>query len=80
MITIYSKKGCPYCNKIKKVVELEELPHVVYELGRDYTTAQFYEKFGRGSTFPQLVLDGIHLGGCQESIKHMQRENICCRL
>tara|TARA_B100000902_G_scaffold361167_1_gene378404 strand:- start:1020 stop:1262 length:243 start_codon:yes stop_codon:yes gene_type:complete len=80
MITIYSKPGCPYCVKIKKVMELEELKHVSYELDRDFTKAEFYAKFGEGSTFPQLTLDDIHLGGCQESIKHMQREKICCQL
>ena len=46
----------------------------------DYTKEEFYEKFGEGSTFPQLILDGIHLGGCQESIKYMQEEKICCQV
>ena len=80
MITIYSKTGCPYCIKLIKVVQYEELQHVVYELDRDYTKEEFYEKFGEGSTFPQLVLDGVHLGGCQESIKYMQKEKICCQV
>ena len=80
MITIYSKTGCPFCIKLIKVVEYEELPHVVYVLDRDYTREEFYEKFGEGSTFPQLVLDGVHLGGCQESIKYMQKEKICCQV
>ena len=47
MITIYSKPGCPYCTKIKKVMELEELQHVSYELNRDFTRKQFYDKFGK---------------------------------
>tara|TARA_S200000501_G_scaffold370765_1_gene412551 strand:+ start:1986 stop:2228 length:243 start_codon:yes stop_codon:yes gene_type:complete len=80
MITIYSKTGCPYCSKLIKVVEHEELQHVVYQLDQDYTREEFYEKFGEGSTFPQLVLDGIHLGGCKESIQHMQKEKICCQI
>ena len=80
MITIYSKTGCPYCIKLIKVIEHEELNHVVYQLNEDYTREEFYEKFGEGSTFPQLVLDDIHLGGCKESIKHMQKEKICCQV
>ena len=80
MITIYSKPGCPYCVKIKKVMELEELQHVSYELDRDFTREEFYAKFGDGATFPQLMFDDLHLGGCQESIKHMQREKICCQV
>ncbi len=80
MITIYSKPGCPYCTKIKKVMELEELQHVSYELNRDFTREEFYAKFGDGATFPQLTLDDLHLGGCQESIKHLQREKLCCQV
>jgi len=80
MIIIYSKSGCPYCEKIKQVMELEEVQHMTYELDRDFTREEFYDKFGEGSTFPQLTLNDIHLGGCQESIKHMQREQICCQL
>ena len=80
MITIYSKTGCPYCIKLIKVMEHEELQHVVYQLDEDYTREEFYEKFGEGSTFPQLVLDDIHLGGCKESIKHRQKEKICCQV
>ena len=37
MIEIYSRPGCPFCNKLIKVVEYEGLPHLVYVLDRDYT-------------------------------------------
>ena len=65
MIIIYSKSGCPYCVKMKKVMEIEELQHVSYELNRDFTKEEFYAKFREGSTFPQVTLDDLHLGGCQ---------------
>ena len=80
MIIIYSRSGCPYCEKIQQVMELEEVQHMTYELDRDFTREEFYDKFGEGSTFPQLTINDIHLGGCRESIKHMQKENICCQL
>jgi len=76
--TIYSRKGCKYCAKIKQVMDLSELKYIVYELDRDFTREEFYQEFGENSTFPQIVLDDIKLGGCQESIKYMQEHNICC--
>ncbi|CAF34227.1 glutaredoxin [Synechococcus phage S-PM2] len=76
--TIYSKEGCPYCEKFVAIVEYEELSHVVYELGKDFTKEEFYAEFGEGSTFPQIVLDDLHLGGCVDSIKYLQENNICC--
>jgi glutaredoxin len=78
MFTIYSKKGCKFCTKIKQVMDLSELKYVVYELDRDFSYEEFYEEFGDNSTFPQIVLEGIKLGGCQESIKYMQEQSICC--
>ena len=80
MITIYSKTGCPYCQKLIAVVQHEELKHVVYQLGRDFTREEFYAEFGEGSTFPQVILDDVKLGGCQESIRYFQENDICCRV
>jgi glutaredoxin len=76
--TIYSKPGCFYCEKFIAIVEHEDLRHVVYKLDEDFTIEEFYSEFGEGSTFPQIVLDDIHLGGCQESIRYMQEKEICC--
>ena len=30
--TVYSKNGCPYCDKVKQVLELSKLEHVIYKL------------------------------------------------
>ena len=59
-------------------MELEGLTHVVYELGRDFTEEEFYSEFGKGTSFPQITLDNIRLGGCQETIIYLQKENVCC--
>lgn len=59
-------------------MDLSELKYIVYELDIDFTREEFYQEFGNNSTFPQIVLDDIKLGGCQESIKYMQEQNICC--
>ena len=66
---VYSKDGCPYCTKIKRVLELSEQQHVVYKLERDFTREEFYSHFGEGSTFPQITLEEKKLGGCTETIK-----------
>jgi glutaredoxin len=72
--TIYSKDGCPYCTKVQRVLELSELKHIVLKLGRDFDRTEFYSKFGRGSTFPQVILGETSLGGCTETVKYL-REN-----
>ena len=74
--TVYSRQGCPYCVKVVQVLQLAELRHVVYELNRDFNRESFYGQFGHGSTFPQVVLNGDNLGGCTETVKYLQENNL----
>ena len=76
--TVYSKEGCPYCQQILEVLGISELNYVEYKLDEDFTKEAFYGQFGEGATFPQVVLNNDNLGGCQESIRYMQKEKICC--
>jgi glutaredoxin len=75
--TVYSKDGCPYCSKIKQVLQLADLEHVVYNLGENFDRQQFYAEFGEGSTFPQVILnDEQHLGGCSDTVKYLQEQKL----
>jgi len=79
-LTIYSKSGCPYCDKIKQVAEfLEEQKSfkvTVYNLNEDFTKEQFYQEFGEGSTFPQVILDDKHLGGCTDTVRYLKENKL----
>ena len=74
--TVYSREGCPYCTKIQEVLELAELKHVIYKLNRDFDRESFYEQFGQGSTFPQVVLNGDNLGGCTETVAYLKENKL----
>ena len=74
--TIYSKEGCPWCDKIKQVMEMAGLTHVVYMLDVDYNRSEFVDEFGPDTTFPQIVMDDIRLGGCTDTIKYLKEQNI----
>ena len=52
---VYSKPGCPYCDKIVQVLTLTEQKFVEYKLGRDFTANEFYGEFGSGTSFPQVL-------------------------
>lgn len=73
---IYSKDGCPYCQKVKQVLELTNLKFVVYNLGEDFTKEEFYQEFGEGSTFPQVICDDKKIGGCSDTVKYLKEQNI----
>jgi glutaredoxin len=74
--TVYSKDGCPYCQKVKQVLELTKQQFVVYNLGEDFTKEGFYAEFGEGSTFPQVICNDDHIGGCTDTVKYLQEKNI----
>jgi len=78
--TIYSKQGCSFCKKCIAILEHEGFSYVVYELDMDFTKEEFYSEFGESATFPQITLDGIQLGGCQETITYLQENNVCCNV
>ena len=74
---VYTRDGCPYCNKVEQVLQLAELQHVVFKLGRDFDRQEFYAKFGQGSTFPQVILnDTQRVGGCTETVKYLKENKL----
>ena len=73
---VYSKQDCPYCYKVKQVLELTGNNFVVYNLGEDFTREEFYSEFGEGSTFPQVICDDQKLGGCTDTVKFLKEKQI----
>ena len=73
---IYSKENCPYCYKVKTVLELTGTNFQLLKLDEDFTKEEFYSEFGEGSTFPQVVLGGANLGGCTETVKYLRENNL----
>ena len=74
--TVYSKYGCPYCTKTIQVLEKLNLEYVEYKLGDDFTREEFYNEFGNGTTFPQVLADQTKLGGCSDTIRYLQEKKI----
>ena len=73
---VYSKDGCPYCDKIQQVFELSGLNFVIYKLDKNFDKQGFYGEFGEDSTFPQVVVDGKKLGGCTATVKYLKEKQL----
>jgi glutaredoxin 3 len=78
--TVYTKRGCPYCTKIISVLEQlssnKGIPVVEYVLGTHFSREDFYNEFGVGSTFPQVVYGDKNLGGCSETIMYLKENSL----
>ena len=68
--------NCPYCTKVQQVLKLAKLEHVVYKLDDDFDRNEFYDKFGQGSTFPQVIVDDKSIGGCMETVKYLREQKL----
>lgn len=71
---IYSKENCPYCEKVKQLLNVLNIDHTIYNLNEDFSREIFYSKFGENSTFPQVIVNETVIGGSTEFIKYL-REN-----
>ena len=74
--TVYSRDGCPYCTKVEQVLQLAEIKYVIYKLNRDFTREEFYDKFGKGTTFPRVIKDDTLIGGCTETVKYLREQKL----
>lgn len=73
---VYSKEDCPYCYKIKQILEMTGSNFTVYTLDEDFDKDEFYEKFGDESTFPQVMCDEQVLGGSVATIKFLKQQRV----
>lgn len=73
---VFSREGCPSCNKVQQVLQLAEVEHVIYKVNRDFTREEFLQKFGESSTYPKVVVDGEFVGGCQETVKYLRERKL----
>ena len=73
---VYSKDNCPYCSKVKQVLELTGNNFVVYNLDEHFTREEFYSEFGEGSTFPQVICDEKKIGGSVDTIQFLREQQV----
>ncbi len=65
-VEIYGKKWCSYCYKARRLCKREKLDFLYKELNTDFTREEFFEQFASAKTFPQIIIDGVKVGGYTE--------------
>lgn len=73
---VYTRPGCPYCDKIKTVFNQRNFEYSEYILDENFTRDDFYQQFGNGATFPQVIMDEQKLGGCSDTVKYLISNNL----
>ena len=66
-IEIYTRPGCGYCSAAKSLLNRKKATFTEHDAGRDATVRQkMFDRAGAGSTFPQIFIGEMHVGGCDE--------------
>jgi glutaredoxin 3 len=66
-IEIYTRPGCGYCSAAKSLLTRKKAAFTELDVARDPAfREQMFDRAGAGSTFPQIFIDKIHVGGCDE--------------
>jgi glutaredoxin 3 len=66
-ITIYTRQFCGFCTAAKRLLQKKGVSFVEHDatLKPDLRREMIQRSRG-GSTFPQIFIDGYHVGGCDE--------------
>jgi len=71
MFTVYAKSGCGFCDRLVDFMSKNNIQYTKLMLGEDYSVESFLNKFGRGTTFPQVVFNDDNLGGMKDTVRYL---------
>ncbi len=72
-IEIYTKPYCPYCDRAKALLEQKGAEYTEIVASNDATLkAEMNTRSGR-YTYPQIFIDDLHVGGCDDLMALNQR-------
>jgi glutaredoxin 3 len=68
-ITIYTKPYCSYCYRAVALLEQKGVAFTEIEAAFDPEKRQeMIQRAGGRATFPQIFINGEHIGGCDELV------------
>ncbi|MFT4836679.1 MAG: glutaredoxin-like protein [Psychromonas sp.] len=70
-VTLFTKPGCPFCATAKAALKDNDIAFEEIVLGKDATSVSLRAVSGK-STFPQLFVDGKHIGDSEAVIAYVK--------
>ncbi|HHJ15605.1 MAG TPA: glutathione peroxidase [Gammaproteobacteria bacterium] len=70
-VTLFTREGCEYCARAKKLLNDAGIRYEEMVLNRDYTEATLRSISG-AATVPQVFINGEHVGGSEELDVYMK--------
>ena len=68
-VVIYTRPFCGFCARALRLLKDKQAPFTEIEAGMDPARRQeMIQRSGR-STFPQIFINGEHIGGCDDLVE-----------
>ncbi len=66
-VEIYTREFCPYCVRALQLLDRKGVRYSHIDAGMDADKkAEMIQRSNGARTFPQIFIDDIHVGGCDE--------------
>lgn len=66
-VVIYTRQYCGYCSAAKALLERKGVDYVEHDAtGKPELRAEMIDKSRGRTTFPQIFINGQHVGGCDD--------------
>ena len=70
-IEIFTGPGCRYCERAKALLAEHGLAYSERDVGQAEVRAEFAARLPREKAVPQVIIDGEHIGGCEDLELHL---------
>jgi glutaredoxin 3 len=75
-IIVWSQNGCIYCDQAKALLETKGMAYEERNINQDFTKQQLLEAVPSARTVPQIIIDGICIGGMIDLQLYLKEKNI----
>jgi glutaredoxin 3 len=66
-IEIFTRPGCGYCSAAKSLLTRKNVAFTEFDVATDLKFRdEMVSRSNGGTTFPQIFIDKVHVGGCDE--------------
>ena len=75
-VTIYTRQGCGYCTAAKRLLDRKGAIYVERDAtGNPELRREMIDRSSGHSTFPQIFIGPVHVGGCDDlhALEHQGR-------
>lgn len=71
---VIGKDSCPWCDKVKSLLEENNIPFAYFNLDADGSLKDFIKITGH-KTVPQVFAGGKHIGGYEDTQRYIKELN-----